>query len=76
MPNLISVAHQETSQRFHALHEGNATEGDRRMYAEGVGCDQSDSWPQGQLFAWFQLFLPFVTIYLILSSSIFMLLNK
>jgi len=28
--------------------KGDAPEGDRGMYTQGVGCDQSDSWPQGQ----------------------------
>ena len=46
----VAVTHQETSQCFHALYEGNATESDRGVYTEGVGCDQPDPWSQG-LFA-------------------------
>jgi len=49
----VSVTHQEAAECIHAVHEGDAAEGDRRMYTEGVGCDQSDSWPQGYFLAGF-----------------------
>jgi len=39
---------QEATERVHVVHEGDASEGDRRVYIEGVGCNQPDFRAKGE----------------------------
>lgn len=44
-----SSGRQETSQRVHVVHEGDAAKSNWWMHVEGIGSYQSNSWSQGEL---------------------------